>query len=181
GSERAMTSPSAPTGRPATVPARTERLVLVFVLVTLLTLLTLPILVHRRVASLRHQDQASQPARPLVHRLQLHLVRVMGALTEYLLTGDDESSERYARARQDEEALYRELEPLVERLGPEVAARFQEVREQAQRWHGRATNERLFLDSASAPDETVVPRERLLFEELIDANGTLDAAIFRTT
>ena len=116
------------------------RAALIIVVLTLLTLVIVPILVQHRVGALRREIEASEPARTLVNRLQFNLVREMAALSDVLLGGDGAPVETYSAAFDQERALFVELDTLAARLGPGVEAKLSEARDLAGQWHARAAN-----------------------------------------
>ena len=158
---------------------RTERLILLFVLLVLATLVATPVLVDRRVSDLRRDIQGSEPARTLVTSLQFNLVREMAALTEAMLSGDTAAAAEYDEAVLHEDSLYRRLEPLIRQLGPDVVAQYQEVRRLALLWHDRAADAQDLLAEGRVSGAIPRRRERRLFDELLDSTGELDATILR--
>lgn len=156
---------------------RTERAVLVFVLLALATLVAVPILVNWRVNQLRRQIQASEPARTLVTSLQFNLVREMSALSEVMLTGDSTARDDYDQALQSEDSIYRELADYARELDPVVVDRLAEVRRAALIWHDRAANADDLLEEYGDPTGPRPQRERRLFADLLVLTRELDQAI----
>src|SRR5690606_23209925 len=176
-----MTQPSQLPPAAVEFSPRPERAILIVVLIVLVILLAVPILVNRRVSSLRSTIEASEPARTHVTAVQFNLAREMAALSELLLTGDETSAEEYESALVVEDSIYRELEPLTQELGPEVLQRYQEVRRLSTLWHERAADAQDLLADGSEPEEQPRRRERRLFESLLAATDELDRAILRQT
>lgn len=155
---------------------------LALVLVTLLTLVLVPILVQRRVDRLRAEVEAAEPARTLVTRLQYNLVREMAALSELMLSGDEAYLQTYAEARAGEDTTYVQLAPLARRLGPEVQGRFTRARELADLWHARtASPDNLRRNGGRWRSPLEMPRQRRLFEEVLRATAAVDTAIVQAT
>lgn len=160
---------------------RSERFFLPFVLLVLATLVTVPLIVNQRVGDLREDIEASEPSRTLVTALQFNLVREMAALSELMLTADTASTTEYDASLLREDSIYRELEPLVRQLGPEVVAQYQEVRRLALLWHDRAADAQELLADPMLPSDPPRRRERRLFDELLESTARLDAAILQRT
>ena len=57
-------------------------LAVVFIFVTLIALVVVPLLVNQRVVRLREEIEASEPARTMTNQLQFSLVRQMSSLSE---------------------------------------------------------------------------------------------------
>lgn len=157
------------------------RLAVAFVLLTLMALIAVPWVVQRRVDAVRAEIAASEPARTLAMQWQFQLVREMSALSDLLLTGDTAQAVSYDRALAAEQAIHPELALLAGELGPEVQARFAAARLLADRWHERVNDESLLLQRAAGTRIMEIPRERQLFEELLQAVGAVDSAIVWVT
>jgi signal transduction histidine kinase len=153
-------------------PGRTA---LAFVLVTLTALVIVPVIVQQRVNHFRADIEATEPARTLVTRLQFSLAREMAALSELQLGGDTSYVRAYAAARANERAIYDELHPLAERLGPRVAEKFVIARTLARQWHEQADEGKI---AARTPADTaLLDREQNLFEQVLRAASAVDSAI----
>ena len=150
------------------------RAALTFVLLTLVTLVVVPLLVDRRVGELRVEMEAAEPTRTILSRLQYSMMREMATLTEMLLTGDREYAAVYTLARESEVELLEALEPLAELLGPPVDRRLVEVRRLADRWHEEVDDRGILSGDASVTD---FPRARELFEQVLEAITIMDAAV----
>jgi CHASE3 domain sensor protein len=59
------------------------------------------------------------------------------SLSEVLLSGDTAYAERYTAALEAERAIFRDLRPLAESLGPAVVDRLASAEAQASAWHAR--------------------------------------------
>ena len=153
------------------------RTALGFVLLTLVALVVVPVLGQRRVDALRLEAEVSEPARTLVTQLQYNLARELASLNELLLSGDASYSRRYLEARNAERALFEELEPLAQRLGPEVVAQHARAQVLAEQWHARVADEEFVRLRAEGVDTQPIQRELTLFEEVLGALRALDAAI----
>ena len=157
------------------------RVALVVVVVTLITLVIVPILVQHRVTALRHEIEASEPARTLVNRLQFNLVREMAALSDVLLGGDGAPVETYSAAFDQERTLFIELDTLATRLGPSVEMKLAEAQALAEQWHARAATIAQVRSRVEHPDSLELPREGALFEQVLRATAALDSVILQVT
>lgn len=153
---------------------------LLFVLLTLLALLIVPVVVQQQVMANRQAIAVSEPARTLVARLQFTLVREAAALEDLLATNGREGAAVYDTTRANEDAIVRELETLVAELGPEVATRYAEARALLTRWHERVDT---IPDAVRSGSIGGTPRELdlALLEQVLRANAAVDQAILRTT
>lgn len=158
------------------------RVALSIVLLTLATLVVVPILVQNRVQSLRERIRAAEPTRTLVVRLQFSLVQEMAAMSDLLLSGDETYAGSYARAFASEQKIYEDLAPLAAGIGPETLQQFIRVRTLAARWHARTADEdalRRLADGIAPPVEA--PRERELFQDVLRSAAAMDSVILETT
>lgn len=118
----------------------TLRLPVALIVVALVALVVVPFVVRQQTGDLAaHRDEVAQPARDLVNTVQRSLAREMGALRGFVISEDEAFLERYEEALEEERRAYRELEPLVAELSPDVAQAFRELQRRADRWHGRVT------------------------------------------
>lgn len=118
----------------------TLRLPVALIVVALVALVVVPLVVRQQTDDLAaHRDDVAQPARDLVNTVQRSLAREMGALRGFVISEDEAFLDRYEEALEEERRAYRELEPLVAELEPDVAQAFLELQRRADRWHGRVT------------------------------------------
>ena len=152
---------------------------LAFVLLSLCAFVVIPLIVQRRVETVRSSvEDVAGPARTLVTRLQFTLSREMSSLRGFLLTGDRRSLENYARSQREALQAYAELEPLAIRLGPDVLAAFVETKTLSDQWHTRADDEEIArLREAGPVLPGAISIEQQLFERVMEAAGRLDLAI----
>lgn len=151
-----------------------QRLALGFVLLSLLALVVTPVLVQRRIDALRDEvELVVEPARTKVSATQFYLARQMSALRGYMVAEDPAFLERYAAMVQEEEAVRQELEPLAERLGPDVLSLFSRLDLLSEQWHHRSARDPSALLRAGAD-----PRiEAELYDDIIATAAALDEAI----
>lgn len=155
------------------------RVALGFVLVTLVTLVLVPLIVQQRVARLRDEIEVAEPASTLVNQLQYQLIREMGALSEAVLKGEVGPPGTYGVARAAEDTLHRRIEPIVAELGGNVLRRYTIARTLADQWHRRTADPEVFRGLEEGATLMDVPRERRLFDDLITATNVTDEAIMR--
>jgi signal transduction histidine kinase len=151
-----------------------------FVLLTLAALVGVPVLVQGRVTALRQEIAASEPARTLIRRLQLNLVRAVLVQNERGVVPTDTLAAAYASLRSQERALLGELRPIARELGPAVVNRLDEVEQIAGNWHERVAVEvpRRRAEGANLLDD---PAERQSVETVLRSLATMDSTILDLT
>lgn len=109
---------------------------LIALVAALVALVLAPIWRARLVQPL-HDDLREQiePARGMVTRIHLSLAMEGTLAREFTERRDTLLLVGYREAREDEAAAYRELEPHIERLGPNVRTEFNTLRLLAAGWH----------------------------------------------
>ncbi|MGH7443338.1 MAG: hypothetical protein ACREKM_00605, partial [Longimicrobiales bacterium] len=157
------------------------RAALIFVMLSLATLVVVPIAIQRRVDTMRTEIEASEPARTLVARLRYNLVREMAALNELLASGDTSQVATYASATTAERTIYRDLAPLAARLGADVTRHFAATRAATARWHAWADAAEADRGRVAGPVASRTAREQQLFEDALRATVELDSAILAAT
>ncbi len=157
-----------------------EWLAMLFVLLTLVLLVVVPVLVQRRVSTLRQKIAASEPTRTLVMQWQFDLVREITALNELLLTGDTLQITTYGDAFADEIRIRDELGALSAELGPEVVAEFTEARTLASQWHARVNGEAIRQGDLS-DTQGLLELEPELFQQTLTAIADIDDVVLRET
>lgn len=159
-------------GAEAERPARWSLLLSVgLILVALVALVVMPLGVRLYTDRLeRYRDEVAQPARDLVNTIQLSLAREMGALRGFVISQNEGFLVRYEEALRQERRATKALTPLVERLGPEVTAAFEELGDRVDRWHARTTEAEI-LQRQLVPEAFVerLPTEELRYEEALEA------------
>jgi signal transduction histidine kinase len=164
-------------------PSAGGNIALAFVLLSLCALVIIPLIVQRRVETVRSSvEDVAGPARTMVTRLQFVLSREMSSLRGFLLTGDPRSLQNYSRSQEEALQTYAELQPLVSRLGPDVLGAFVETRTLSDQWHLRADDEEIVrLREAGTQLVGMLSIEQQLFEQVLEAAGRLDLAIANAT
>jgi signal transduction histidine kinase len=149
---------------------------LAFVILSLVALVVTPMLIQRRVDTLRDVvENVGEPARTMVTQVQFALAREMSSLWGYLLTGDAEFLDQFAASLAQERTTYAQLEQHVPRLGPAVLERYVELRSLERRWRDQIAWAELTRDGAG--EEGALLTEPELFETVLRAATELDRAI----
>jgi signal transduction histidine kinase len=109
---------------------------LLALVVALVALVLLPVLRARLVEPL-HEDlrSAIEPARSVVTRIHLALAMEGALARDFMERRDTLLIAGYRQALADELAAYNELEPLMNRLGPNVRTEFNALKVLQARWH----------------------------------------------
>jgi signal transduction histidine kinase/CHASE3 domain sensor protein len=150
---------------------------LAFVVVVLAVLAVSPIVLERRTEPLQEEiENAIEPAHVLAEQVQTSLATELSLLRGYLLTGDELLLERYEDVRATHQVLYERLDPLVERLGPEAADEFANLRELVERRH-EPVDPLLRREIERADFIELLPARQILFEESILASTRFQAAL----
>jgi signal transduction histidine kinase len=149
----------------------------VFVVLSLLALLIVPIFVQGRVEELQEDvEVAAEPARALLAEVQYLLARQTSELRGYILTGDPRYIDDYLRFTSRERQIYPELEAHASRLSPEIVAYVVELRTLSDQWH-----ERLAVRGAGTGDFAEVRLDPGLVQDLhlriLEAAGRAELAM----
>jgi signal transduction histidine kinase len=168
-------------GRPINRDRWAWVLALTFVTLTLAALVAIPLLVQRSVNRHRRNIEASEPARTLLMGLQYNLVREMGMLNQFALTGDSAYVHNFRQARTAEIQIWNDLAPLARRMGAATTEQFAEARTIAEVWHERLNEEEVLRRGSGVLETLIGPEVRRRFEEVLGATGDLDRAIVHAT
>ena len=150
---------------PRTLPWQATRLPLLLVLLSLLTLVAVPIVIQNRVSAVRTEiNWIAEPALQAVDRIQLAIALETSATRGYLLTGDDRFLARYQQALTAEEQALARLLPLARRLGPGFVERVTAL--QTLRARATAPVDSLFAGLLPAQEYVArIPVEQAVLEE----------------
>src|SRR5690606_14917845 len=151
-----------------------------FVLLTLVALVGVPVLVQSRVTALRQEIEQSEPARTLIRRLQLNLVRAILVQNERSLQPTGALEAEYDSLRAVERSLLTELRPVAVDLGPPVVAALEDVERVSSEWHRRVEVE-VEERAESGVNLLDSPDERRSFEAVIRSVAALDSTILERT
>lgn len=153
----------------------------VFIVLSLIALLVGPFVMQARVRGLSEEIQnAADPARTGVTRIQYLLARQTSALRGYLISREPDYLRQFNKLTDEETRVYAELEPLAARLGPEVLARLEEVRNLSSSWRADLAQELRRIEEGTAPVDSV-PFDRRDYLATLDAAGRFDEAVARAT
>src|SRR5690606_21209534 len=165
--------------RTRTAPAPLSRwyfnLPVAFILVSLLALFAIPILIRRQVDSLRRVAETRiEPARDTLDALEFTFAREGTAIRTYVLTGAEETRRIYERLREQEEALFEELEALVHAAPGENSEYWlRELRVRVEVWHA-AHDDVLAGRISTLQAQGFLPPGEPLFDRVLAAAEALD-------
>jgi signal transduction histidine kinase len=155
---------------------------LAFVMLALVTLVTLPVLGERQARPLNSElREVVEPARVLVTQIHVSLAIEGSAFHDFLDTRDSSLLRRYQEEYAKELKAYEQLEHLVGRLGDSVQARLRDVQTLERGWHGMVA--RILRSQALGRDREVrraAMTEEDGFEKLLVAAAELDDALGRS-
>jgi signal transduction histidine kinase len=150
---------------------------LAFVMLALVTLVTLPVLAERYARPLnRELRDVVEPARALVTRIHVELAIEGSAFHDYIDTDDPSLLQRYQQAYARELEAQKELGQYVSRLGDTVQERFREVQALERQWHNMAST-LLSSRRRNAAFRRAATIEEDAFEKVILAAAELDDAL----
>lgn len=177
------TPPAAPADRLPGPPDWMGVLASVFVLLALAALVVVPLLVQNRVDQVRARvEEAADPARTLVNRLQFDLSREVSLLLLASATGAHQPLRAYTEVHEDEQARLLELEESAELLGGDVLQEFVRYRTLAEQWHSRLPVNALERDSATIRTTlTRADEERAFSDTVLEAASRVDRALVDET
>lgn len=171
---RTTTGEPLPTVRAGMMPT-------VFIVLSLIALLAGPFAMQSRVRALSEEIQhAADPARTGVTRIQYLLARQTSALRGYAISREPDFLSQFQRLADEEAQVYAQLEPLAARLGPEVLARLEEVRNLSVAWRADLADELRRIEEGTGPPDSV-PFDRSEYLLTLDAAGRFDQAVARAT
>lgn len=158
-------------------PPLVGRLAIGFVFLALVALVVVPLLVQREADRMRARiDDLAHPARTQLARVQYALSREMAALHAHLEMGEPGALDRYAEARELEEAALDSLRGYARALGSDVLEPFVRLETLAHEWDGRVSVRALREGGAPPPDAAV---RGAMVEQAVRAADAVDAAILR--
>ncbi|HEX6037872.1 HAMP domain-containing sensor histidine kinase, partial [Longimicrobium sp.] len=171
--------PASPADRLPGPPDWVGLLASLFVLLALAALVVVPLLVQDRVDRVRARvEEAADPARTLVNRLQFDVAREGSLLLLAAATGQHAPLGRYVEAHEDEQARMVELEESAELLGGDVLQEFVRFRTLAEQWHTRLPVDTLERDPERIRAAlTQVDEEQPFADTVIEAAARVDHAL----
>jgi signal transduction histidine kinase len=143
-----------------------------FIIVSLLSLVLLPIVVSNHTKRMRTEIQRmAEPARRAANQMQIDLSGELDKVIAYQVTGQQQYRTDYGSLLRDQERSRSKLQTLAPTLGTDVDAKLKELINETQRWHdGVRTGE--FVDR-QLPQEVFLTR---LFERHRAYEKSLQAA-----
>jgi nitrogen-specific signal transduction histidine kinase len=143
-----------------------------FIIVSLLSLVLLPIVVSNHTKRMRTEIQRmAEPARRAANQMQIDLSGELDKVIAYQVTGQQQYRVDYGNLLRDQERSRSKLQTLAPTLGTDVDAKLRELIGETQRWHdGVRTGE--FVDR-QLPQEVFLTR---LFERHRAYEKSLQAA-----
>lgn len=161
---------------------RTLVLALVTIVLALVLLVSVPVLVQRRIDRIRTglvevADSAHREANELAYAV----AREMALLRDFVVEGDPVLLRDYRELRQREAAAFQRLDELAPQLPPAVGQRLDHVRALSGRWHA-AVDAELALRPAGAPGGPAAERvfARALHEQTLAAIAGLQESLVAT-
>ncbi|HEX7091363.1 MAG TPA: ATP-binding protein [Longimicrobiales bacterium] len=150
-----------------------------FVILSLVALTIIPVIIQAGTRRLRSEiTDVADPARILVTEAQFALAREMNALRGFLITGDERYLDLYERLLEDEALALRQLAPLTQRLGPEIARRFDELDRAVRSWHDLVVQAGVLERRGIPPGlEREIAFETAVFQQTLAAAARLETAI----
>ncbi|MGN6182556.1 MAG: GAF domain-containing sensor histidine kinase [Thermoanaerobaculia bacterium] len=144
----------------------------VFIIVSLLSLVILPIVVSSKTARMRDEiSRVAEPAREQANSLQLNLSSELKAIISYQTTGQRQYLAQYFGYAEEEEASRRELEKLLPQLDESLQSDLRKLFMLTSGWHqGVQSGE---FTTRQLPPEVFLTR---LYERLPQYERALDAA-----
>lgn len=132
-----------------------------FIIISLLSLVLMPIVVSRHTAKMRDEiTRVAEPARQSANQIQVGLSGELDRIIAWQVTGDDQYRQRYFSLVRQEEASRRALAALMPKLDSSLNENLSLLFAQTARWHeGVGRNE---LMTRQMPQEIVLTR---LFEQ----------------
>jgi len=107
-----------------------------FIIISLVSLVLLPIVVARHTASMRQQiSSIAEPARRAANEIQIDLSAELDKVIAFQVTGQPQYANDYARLVRDQEQNRAALAKLAPRLAGDIDRELQVLFEQTLRWH----------------------------------------------
>jgi signal transduction histidine kinase len=108
----------------------------VFIIISLLSLVLLPIVVSRHTASMREQiSSIAEPARRAANEMQIDLSAELDKVIAFQVTGQAQYARDYVRLVQDQQQNRAALQKLAPRLSGDIDQELQVLFNQTARWH----------------------------------------------
>ena len=172
-----MVEPLSP-AQPDTRATWVARVATLLIVLSLATLIVVPLLVQRRVGPLRTQVEHAEEGRTLVGLVEFDLAIEMSSLRGYLLSGGRSHLAAYDTALAHELTVYPRLEERAGQLTPSVGARVDSLRAAAGRWHDDAGRDEIVrARQRTRAQLNEISTEQAQFERALRAAASLDSAL----
>jgi signal transduction histidine kinase len=155
-----------------------------FIIVSLVSLVLLPIVVEKRTAQMRLEiSSAAEPARRTANQMQMDLAAELDKIIAFQVTGQRQYQTAYQELLLDERNLGQQLRGFVPHLSEEVGRELTVFLAQSNQWHGAVGDSGLI---ASMPNGTPMPNEVFMarlferhpaFEHALGAASKMEGAI----
>ncbi|HET7712490.1 MAG TPA: ATP-binding protein [Thermoanaerobaculia bacterium] len=143
-----------------------------FIIVSLLSLLVLPLAVSRHTARMRHEiTRIAEPARQSANQIQIDLASELDRIIAFQVTGQSQYQRAYIGLLAQQEKSRRDIAALVPHLGTDISEDLTEVSVRTEAWH-KAVRDQEFV-SRHLPNEVFLTR---LFEQHPTYERCLQAA-----
>jgi signal transduction histidine kinase len=157
----------------------TTALPVVFIIISLASLVALPIVVSRRTAAMREEiSLVAEPARRAANELQIGLSAELDKIIAFQVTGQPQYRTDYERLLRDQEQARGVLRQLAPRLNGDIDRELEALYIQTSRWH-ESIRSGEFLQR-QLPQEVFLTRlyeRRPVFENSQRASSDLEIAI----
>jgi signal transduction histidine kinase len=152
-----------------------------FVVVSLLVLLIVPLVVQQRVDTLRSQvEEIAEPARFRLNEVQYLLSREASTLQIFLATRNAAYLTEYREFAQRETEVYPELQAFAAELEPEALAAVVELRTRSEQWHERVA-QNVIAPATAATEGAEIVLELDLYLRALEAGNRADAVLAGAT
>lgn len=150
-----------------------------FIIISLLSLVILPLIVSNHTATMRREiTRVADPARRGVNQIQVDLSSELDKIIAYQVTGQDQYRRGYEELYAHEEANRRLLQSLAPQLGTDIADSINDFFIASAQWH-TAVRQQEFA-SRKLPEEVFLARlfeKHPLYERSLHSAADLEAAI----
>jgi signal transduction histidine kinase len=155
-----------------------------FIIVSLVSLVLLPIVVEKRTAQMRQEiAKAAEPARRTANQMQMDLAAELDKIIAFQVTGQRQYQVAYQALLVDEQNLSKQLRSFVPHLSEDVGRNLGAFLAQSNQWHAAVRDGGLI---APMPNEKPMPNEVFMtrlferhpaFERAIVAASKVEGAI----
>lgn len=155
------------------------RVAMLLIVLSLATLVVVPVLVQKRVVVLRKQVEQAEEGRTLVGLLEFELAVEMSSLRGYLLSGDSSYLATYDTALANERRIFASLAEKAQALSPGLRDEVAALRATTGRWHADASRDEIVELHRTSAFLAAISTEQAQFETALRAASALDSALVR--